>query len=49
MTPISQLKEFFQLSESEFTESDFKEVKEGNKWLMSLTEDRVKELDSNNN
>jgi hypothetical protein len=46
-TPIEELKSFFNLSENEFTEDELKEVKEGNKWLMTLTEDRIKELDNN--
>ena len=33
------------LTDTEFTEQDVNEIKEGNKWLMLLTEDRLKELD----
>ena len=44
-TPINVLKKKFMLTDTEFTEQDVFEIKEGNKWLMLLTEDRLKELD----
>ena len=44
-TPINELKNKFMLTDTEFTEQDVNEIKEGNKWLMLLTEDRLKELD----
>lgn len=45
-TPLQDLKKEFLLTENEFTENEIKEIKEGNNWLMSLTEDRIKELDN---
>ena len=33
------------LSGTEFTEQEIKEIKENNSWLMTMTEDRVKELE----
>jgi hypothetical protein len=40
------LKKAFLLTDTEFTEQEIKEIKEGNDWLMALTEDRLKELDN---
>jgi hypothetical protein len=45
-TPISELRKQFLLTDTEFTEQDLNEIKEGNRWLMLLTEDRIKELDN---
>jgi hypothetical protein len=45
VTPINQLKNDFMLTDSEFTEHDLVEIKQGNNWLMVLTEDRLKELE----
>jgi hypothetical protein len=33
------------LTDTEFTEQDLLEIKQGNNWLMVLTEDRLKELE----
>jgi hypothetical protein len=35
------------LTDTEFTEQDLLEIKNGNSWLMVLTEDRLKELENN--
>jgi hypothetical protein len=45
VTPVQELKKNFLLTESEFSEQDVKDIKEGNKWLMTLTADRIKEID----
>jgi hypothetical protein len=42
---MNQLKKDFMLTDTEFTEHDLNEIKNGNNWLMVLTEDRLKELE----
>jgi hypothetical protein len=34
------------LTDTEFSEHDLHEIKQGNSWLMVLTEDRMKELEN---
>jgi hypothetical protein len=46
ITPIEELKRNFILEDTEFTDKEIKIIKEDNKWLMALYEDRLKELDN---
>ena len=34
------------LTDTEFNDNEIKEIKDGNNWLMTLTEDRIKELEN---
>jgi hypothetical protein len=45
-TPTSELKKTFLLAETDFTPNQIEDIKKGNDWLMTLTEDRIKELDN---